>query len=212
MIILMISKCISSVHRDIPRARLNAKKLGVMMNQEGNITIVELAKKDVYLREIGSKYSTSHYYDVSVCRESGSWRIELTRKAFDNRLDKNYHGRLFEDHIDEARVFAGVLNNKQVGWIELGYDKWNNRMRVWELLVDEEFRLRGIGTALMNHAVKIGKQKGARMLVLETQTNNASAINFYLDFGFELIGLDIAAYSNEDIMKREVRLELGLKL
>jgi ribosomal protein S18 acetylase RimI-like enzyme len=183
-----------------------------MMNQESNITVVELAKNDAYLREIGSKYSTSHYYDVSVCRESGSWRIDLTRKAFDNTLDKNYHGKLFEDHIEEPRVFAAVLGNRQVGWIELGYDRWNNRMRVWEFLVEEEFRRQGIGTILMNHAVKIAKEKGARMLVLETQTNNASAIDFYLKFGFDLIGFDTVAYSNEDIAKKEVRLELGLKL
>jgi ribosomal protein S18 acetylase RimI-like enzyme len=182
------------------------------MNAENNIAIIELDKKDTYLREISSKYSTHHYYDVSVCRESGSWRIELTRKAFASRLDKNYHGKLFEDHIEEPRVFAAVLGNRQVGWIELGYDKWNNRLRVWEFLVEEECRTRGIGTLLMNYTVKIAKEKGARMLVLETQSNNATAISFYLNFGFELIGFDFAAYSNEDIEKKEVRLELGLKL
>jgi ribosomal protein S18 acetylase RimI-like enzyme len=183
-----------------------------MMNQESDIRLVELSKNDAYLREIGSKYSTSHYYDVSIYRESESWRIALTLKAFANTLDKNYHGKLFEDHVEEPRVFAALLGNKQVGWIELGYDKWNNRMRVWEFLVDEEFRKRGIGTLLINHAVKMAKERGARMLVLETQTNNATAISFYLNFGFELIGLDIAAYSNDDITKKEVRLELGLKL
>lgn len=104
------------------------------------------------------------------------------------------------------------MNGKQVGWIELGFDKWNNRMRVWEFLVDKEFRRKGIGTSLMNYAVKIAKAKGARMLVLETQTDNVSAIAFYLRFGFEFAGLDTAAYSNEDIQKKEVRLELGLKL
>jgi ribosomal protein S18 acetylase RimI-like enzyme len=183
-----------------------------MTNQESNIRVVELAKKDAYLREIGSKYSTSHYYDVSITYESEFWKIELTCKPFEKTLDKNYHGKLFEDHVEEPRVFAAVLDNKQVGWIELGYDKWNNRMRVWEFLVEEELRRQGIGTLLMNHAIKIAKEKGARMLVLETQTNKNAAIDFYLDFGFELIGLDVAAYSNEDIEKKEVRLELGLKL
>lgn len=183
-----------------------------ILNQEGSIAIVELAKKDAYLREIASRYSSSYYYDVSVFPESGSWRVELTHKAFEPRLDKNYHGKLFEDHIEEPRAFVAVLSGKQVGWIELGYEKWNNRMRVWEFLVEEEFRKRGIGTLLMKHAVKIAKDKGARMLVLETQTNNATAIEFYLNFGFELIGFDLTAYSNEDISKKEARLELGLKL
>lgn len=182
------------------------------MNQGDHIRIVELAKNDAYLSKLKSKYSTSSYYDVSVFRKFGSWRIELILKPLEKTLEKNYQGKLFEDHVEEPRVFAGVLNSKQVGWIELGYQKWNNRMRVWEFLVEEEFRRRGIGTLLMKHAVKIAKERGARMLVLEAQTNNTPAINFYLKFGFDLIGFDTTAYSNEDIEKKEVRLELGLKL
>jgi ribosomal protein S18 acetylase RimI-like enzyme len=199
-------------NRDIIQTRLNVAGFGIMINQEDDIKIAELSKNDVGRREVGCKYSTSYYYDVSVFRESGSWRIELTRKALSSTLDKDYHGKLFEDHVEEPRVFMAVVGNKQVGWIELGYDKWNNRMRVWEFLVEEKFRKRGIGTSLMNHAVKIAKEKGARMLVLETQTNNDTALDFYLKFGFELIGLDVAAYSNEDIEKKEIRIELGLKL
>jgi ribosomal protein S18 acetylase RimI-like enzyme len=183
-----------------------------MSSQEDSAVIVELAKKDSYLKEISSNYSSSHYYDLSVLDESGSWKVELTRRAFEQSLNKNYHGKLFEDHIEEPRVFAALLGDRQVGWIELGYEKWNNRMRIWEFLVEEKFRKRGIGTLLMNYAIKFAMEKRARMLVLETQTNNATAINFYLSFGFEFIGFDIAAYSNEDIKKKEVRLELGLKL
>lgn len=174
--------------------------------------IIELEKKDAYLRAIGSAYSSFHYYDVSVLRESAGWRIGLTRKAFDVILNKNYRGKLFEDHVEEPRVFVAVLENRDIGWIELGYDGWNNRMRICEFLVEKEFRKRGIGTLLMNHAVEIAREKGARMLVLETQTNNAEAIGFYLQFGFSLIGLDVTAYTNEDIGKKEVRLEMGLKL
>jgi ribosomal protein S18 acetylase RimI-like enzyme len=183
-----------------------------VLKQEDNVTIIELQKSDAYLREIGSKFTTSYYYDVAIRGEAGFWQIELTRKPFDETLDKNYYGKLFEDHVEEPRVLAALCGDRQVGWLELGYDRWNNRMRVWELLVEDEFRKRGIGTLLMSHAVRIAKEKGARMLVLETQTNNDVAVKFYLDFGFKLIGLDIAAYSNEDLEKREIRLELGLKL
>lgn len=183
-----------------------------MLKLKGTIEIVELAKSDVYLSKLRSKYSTSEYYDLSVSREFGRWRIELALKPLGKTLEKDYQGKLFEGHLEEPRVFAAVLDNKQVGWIELGYHKWNNRMRVWEFLVEQELRRRGIGALLMKHAVKVSKEKGARMLVLETQTCDVPAINFYVKFGFELIGFDTAAYSNEDIERKEVRLELGLKL
>ena len=188
------------------------ESLGAKMNREDDFRIVELSKSDAYLSELRSRHSTSDYYDVSVRRESGGWRIELALRLFERILEKEYKGRLFEDHVGEARVFVTLLGGRRVGWIELGYEGWNNRMRVWEFLVEEEFSRRGIGTLLMKHAVKVAKDRGARMLVLETQSCIGPAIGFYLEFGFELIGFDAAAYSNEDIERKEVRLELGLKL
>jgi ribosomal protein S18 acetylase RimI-like enzyme len=183
-----------------------------MTDKTGKIRIVELSKTEANLRMLRSKYSTHEYYDVSVQHEPASWRIGLTRKTFEKELEKEYKGRLFEDHVEEPRVFVALLGNREVGWIELGYSKWNNRMRVWEFLVEDGFRRRGIGTLLMKKAVRIAKDKGARMLVLETQTNLVRAIDFYEALGFEFVGLDTAAYSNEDVDKKEVRLELGLRL
>ena len=75
-----------------------------------------------------------------------------------------------------------------------------------------EVRRKGIGAFLMKHAVEIARQKGARMLVLEIQSCNATAIKFCVKQGFDLIGFDLAAYSNEDVKRREVRLEFGLPL
>lgn len=182
------------------------------MVSEGEVRVVEVFRDDACLDVLSSKYSSSGYYDVLVRREGLCWWIELAFRRFGEALVKVYRGRFFEDHVEEPRVFAAVLGDKRVGWIELGFQRWNNRMRVWEFLVDEEHRGKGIGTLLMCHAVKVAKEKGARMLVLETQTNNAGAVGFYLRFGFELVGFDLAAYSNEDVEKKEVRLELGLKL
>jgi len=138
--------------------------------------------------------------------------MELTLKSLEKPLRKSYVGTFFEKHVEEPRVFAAVLNGDQAGWIELGYEKWSNRMRVWEFLVAEEFRRMGIGNLLMKFAVKVAKEKGARLLVLETQSCNVPAISFYLKQGFKLIGFDSAAYSNEDIAKREIRMDLGLVL
>jgi len=53
-------------------------------------------------------------------------------------------------------------------------------MRIWELLVKEGFRRKGIGALLVDYAVKLSKKRGVRMLVVETQSCNVPAINFYL--------------------------------
>lgn len=177
-----------------------------------NVRIVELTKDDPSLPKLNSHYFTKNYYDLSIVHKPNVWKMKLTLKRLEKLLRKSYVGTFFEKHVEEPKVFCAVLNGDQIGWIELGYEKWNNRMRIWEFLVKEEFRRMGIGSLLMNFAAKVAKEKGARMLVLETQSCNVPAISFYLKQGFKLIGLDSAAYSNEDIAKREIRLDLGLML
>jgi len=189
------------------------KKRGdAVISRLERIGIIELAKDDPSLPKLNSQYLTTSYYDLSIAFRPKAWKIELTLKKLEKPLEKAYTGTLFEQHVNEPRVFTAVLNGDHVGWIELGYEKWNNRMRVCELLVKDGFRRKGIGKMLMSHAITAAKEKGARMLVLETQSCNVPAITFYLKQGFNLIGFDSAAYSNEDNEKREVRLEFGLPL
>lgn len=70
----------------------------------------------------------------------------------------------------------------------------------------------GIGTALMAAIQNAAVASGARMIVLETQTCNETAIAFYKKNGFSIIGLDLYSYSNTDPERHEVRLEMGKKL
>lgn len=64
----------------------------------------------------------------------------------------------------------------------------------------------------MDAITAIAKESHARMLVLETQSCNEKAIAFYKKHGFEVIGFDLCAYSNEDLERCEVRIEMGKKL
>jgi len=181
-------------------------------NATKNVKIVELAKDKLPFSKLKFRYFTENHYVVTVLRKKDKWEINLVLETLPRPIEKRFEGVLLQDFVDEPRVFAAEFEGEQVGWIELGFHKWNNRMRIWELLVKEEFRRKEIGTLLVGHAVKLLKKRGARMLVVETQSCNVPAINFYLKNGFELIGFDITAYSNEDIKRKEVRLEFGLKI
>jgi len=177
-----------------------------------NVRIIELFKQKLPFSKLKFKYFTKEHYAVTVLGKKDRWEIKLVPEALPKPIEKRFEGGLFQDFDDEPRVFAAELEGKQVGWIEMGFQKWNNRMRIWELLVEEGFRRKGIGTLLMDYAVKVSKERKTRMLVVETQSCNIPAINFHLKHGFELIDFDIAAYSNEDIERKEVKLEFGLKI
>jgi ribosomal protein S18 acetylase RimI-like enzyme len=177
-----------------------------------NVRIIELVKEELAFSKLKFMYFTKEHYAVTVFHKKDGWKIKLVLEALPKQIEKRFEGGLFQDFVDEPRVFATELEDKQVGWMELGFQEWNNRMRIWELLAEQGFRRNGIGTLLVGHAVKLSKKRGARMLVVETQSCNVPAINFYLKNGFELIGFDVAAYSNEDVERKEVRLEFGLKI
>ena len=64
----------------------------------------------------------------------------------------------------------------------------------------------------MRKAEEVAVVQGRRALVLETQSCNDPAICFYRASGFSFIGCDLLAYSNDDIDRQEVRLEMGKTL
>ena len=64
----------------------------------------------------------------------------------------------------------------------------------------------------MNRITETAESTGARMIVLETQSCNESAIAFYRKNGFSIIGFDLYSYSNNDPERHEVRIEMGKKL
>ena len=181
------------------------------MNQE-NVRIIEFFKQKLTFSKLKFKYITKKHYAVAVFRKKDGWEIKLVLEALPKPVEKRFEGGFFQPFVDVPRVFAAEFEDKQVGWIELDFQEWNNRMRIWELLVKEGFRRKGIGTVLVDYAVKLSKRRGARMLVVETQSCNVPAVSFYLKHGFELVGFDVAAYSNEDIKRKEIRLEFGLKI
>ena len=47
---------------------------------------------------------------------------------------------------------------------------------------------------------------------METQSCNVPAIHCYMKNGFKIIGFDTHSYSNCDIEKHEVRIEMGMEI
>lgn len=61
----------------------------------------------------------------------------------------------------------------------------------------------------MDKAKEVAVAQNRRAIILETQSCNTNAIGFYLHQGFEIIGFDTCCYTNNDIGRHEVRINLG---
>mgnify|MGYP005781923625 CR=1 FL=1 len=160
-------------------------------------------------RELVFRYETAFYYDPVLTEGPGGWALTLERKPFPAPVTKQFTDTLLSSWLEEPQVFAAQTDGRNLGYLELSHERWNNRMRVANLWVAEGFRRRGIGAALMAQAERSARDAGARALVLETQSCNDPAICFYRRQGFTLTGLDLTAYSQADVAGREVRLELA---
>lgn len=156
------------------------------------------------------------YYDIelSPLTERGC-NISIVRKMAEKEIvhtpeEYDYPDSLYQDHWAGAEAY-GVLNDagEMIACIEVCPEEWSNRLMVTELWVSEGLRGRGIGKRLMDKAKEVAVSQKRRAVILETQSCNTDAIGFYLHQGFELIGFDTCCYTNNDIGRREIRIDLG---
>lgn len=178
--------------------------------------IIELEKEKWKDFKLHFRWSSKMYYSVNVRRTRNGWTIELKRRESEKLISKDYYEPLWQEWMDDesestSQIFGVEVDGQIVAWMTIGKESWNNRLRIHELLVLEEHRNKGIGKMLIEKAKQIARQQNCRAIVLETQTNN-SAIEFYKKQGFEFNSLDLTAYSNDDISKNEVRIDMIYKI
>ncbi len=176
-------------------------------------SIFPLEQKDWQDYCLAFHYISHHYYDVEIRRSNG-FAVSFAKKAFETPYEKMPDGtdKLFQPWWDDVKAWGITENGRLAAVIETAVEGWSNRLRVTELWVCETYRRRGIASALMDVAVNRARDEKRRAVMLETQSCNAGAIAFYLHYGFSLIGFDACAYRNNDVQRREVRLELGILL
>jgi ribosomal protein S18 acetylase RimI-like enzyme len=173
---------------------------------------IELLDSEVYKgKQIPFIYRTDHYFDIMAVRGTNGDSFTFVEKKFETEIEKRFTDTLLEDWLENPKLFGAFEGDTVIGYLELSHEKWNNRMRVSNIWVETARRGQGIGKKLMAVAEQTAIEAKARMLILETQSCNYNAICFYRSCGMSIIGFDLFAYSNDDIDKKEVRIEMGKK-
>jgi len=182
------------------------------MNYKDKIISLDREKWQGY--EFPFNYTSQHYYDIVIDRLDNGFNVSLIKKPFNEEYVNvpNEKDKLFQPWWDDIKAWGIVEDGRLIAAIETAVEEWSNRLRVTELWIDEAYRREGIATALMDIALERAKDEKRRVLMLETQSRNEGAISFYLNYGFTLIGFDSCAYRNNDLSRKEVRLELGMLL
>ncbi|MHA1979249.1 MAG: GNAT family N-acetyltransferase, partial [Candidatus Hodarchaeales archaeon] len=137
------------------------------------------------------------------------WEKEPFKKPFRKKLD----GKLFESYKKGAEYYIlENTENTEIGIVAFVHLTHSNRTRIFDIMIQTEYQRKGYGTLLMEFVEDKAKNLNSRALVLECQNTNYEAINFYLKNGFNLIGFDLDAYTQEQGGGIEVRFEMGKNL
>lgn len=171
--------------------------------------IVKLDKNIYAGKKFKAQYRTNGYFDI----RSFDGTFTFKYVSFKKPIEKSFEDTFFGEWLENPIAYGAFENNKLIGYVEGSIESWNNRFRISNICIfDKTKRNLGIGTKLINIMLEVAKSFKARMVVLETQTCNESAIAFYKKYGFEIIGFDLYSYSNDDLGNHEVRIEMGKKL
>lgn len=102
---------------------------------------------------------------------------------------------------DLGRVLAGTLHVRVFDTPRDPRKVTRRRGHVEDLVVEQEYRHRGVGRALMEAAAEWCQERGAEQLLLTVWTGNDQAEAFYARLGYRpvnrVLGLDLAAPRNQ---------------
>ncbi len=177
-------------------------------------SLVPLPKERWRGQLLPMRYTSDSPYAVGLDRtEDGfvvSFRKTTVRPAMAHTPEAyDCPDKLYAPYWEDAEAWGVVRDGELLAAVEFCPETWSNRLRVTELWVSESLRGQGVGRALMDLAKERARRDRRRAVILETQSCNGGAIGFYLHLGFTLIGFNACCYSNDDLARQEVRMELG---
>ena len=129
--------------------------------------------------------TTDNYIDVAridkECLQEESWSENLDKEEISSP-DKVY--------------FVAVIDGCSVGFG--GYAQVLDEGHIMNIAVSEEYRRRGIATAILDKMIEDGIKKGIKAFTLEVRDSNISAISLYEKKGFTFVGIRKKYYAGKE--------------
>ncbi|MCM1038295.1 MAG: GNAT family N-acetyltransferase [Ruminococcus sp.] len=189
-----------------------------MNKEKRDDTIIPLPKEKWAGTVIPMRYTTQEYYDVTMEKENDGYAFRMRKEKFDSPVthspeEYDFPDKLYQPHWEKAYAWGIVEvregQEEMLACIETCPEEWSNRLIVTELWVHENLRRQGVAHELMALAKEQAVLEHRRAIILETQSCNVGAISFYQKEGFVPIGFDSCCYSNQDLERKEVRINMG---
>ena len=151
-------------------------------------------------------------FDHSVTSES-VWQLELRREPGqinsvfrEVRLPRSIvvsypHNpfSLAEDWVLKSMMYTALIGTDPVGYVCMLERGTASVVWVTDLVVDMNYRRKGVGSTLLNAAQDWAASRSHRRMILELQSKNLPAIRLAQKFGYEFSGYNDHYYLNQDV-------------
>lgn len=107
-------------------------------------------------------------------------------KAIEDDYEKKWEKKEFYSFISNQYNIFVLSQPEPVGFIKARI--MNDEMEIISLLIDKNFRKKGIGKNLISKILRIAKKNKIKHIFLEVSVENKIAINLYKKFNFNMIG------------------------
>lgn len=144
-------------------------------------------------------YETDTIFVVSAIEMPHAFEFSLREK-------KQHYKKVWETNSDEmselneiiekGHSFGAFDGDSLVGWLIAEYREWNNSFYIENILISENLRGQAIGKQLIKMASREARNLRCRIVELETQNTNYSAIKFYQRAGFNFTGMNTKLYKD----------------
>jgi GNAT superfamily N-acetyltransferase len=123
---------------------------------------------------------------------SAVFTFELIETPVDPPIYKNYRENAATLADIEAELrnaeggYVALADGTIAGGILLNVEEWRSVTRIENIIVGHQYRRYGVGSLLLKCAADWARKRDCWAIVLETQTINYPAIQFYLRNGFDI--------------------------
>lgn len=132
-----------------------------------------------------------HYEDTeqvqSIAKTTWNATYEgiIPLKVQNNFLKSNYSDESMKQRIERSIVYVAEVEGKVVGFANYSTVRDGGKVELAAIYLYPEFQGKGIGTALIQRAVK--KLIGIKEIYINVEKDNKIGMNFYEAKGFEIV-------------------------
>lgn len=107
--------------------------------------------------------------------------------------------QVFIEELDRDFAFLKVLRTCS-GRVVAFINYWvvADEIHVLNVATHPDWRHQGLGRRLMQHAIRVGRQRSARLVTLEVRRSNQNALALYDSLGFLAVGVRPRYYENRE--------------